>query len=106
MITYDDFKKIELKIGKILAAEKVAGADRLLKLEVDLGTEKRQLVAGIGEVYEASQLIGKQVPVLVNLEPRKLRGVESQGMMLAVDANGKPIIMNPDREVPPGSVIK
>lgn len=106
MITYEDFKKMEIKIGKVLSAEKVEGADKLIKLEVDLGAEKRQLVAGVGGVYEASQLVGKEVPVLVNLEPRKIRGVESFGMMLVANAVGKPILMHPDSEVPPGTEVR
>ena len=106
MITFDDFKKIDMRIGKILSAEKVEGTDKLMKIEIDLGTEKRQLVAGIADMYEPYSLIGKEIPVLMNLEPRKIRGIESQGMILAVDVGGKPVIMHPDREVPPGSTIR
>ena len=106
MITFDDFKKIDMRIGKILSAEKVEGTDKLMKIEIDLGTEKRQLVAGIADMYEPHLLIGKEIPVLMNLEPRKIRGIESQGMILAVDVGGKPVIMHPDREVPPGSTIR
>jgi len=106
MITFDDFKKMDMRIGKILSAEKVEGTDKLMKIEIDLGTEKRQLVAGIADMYEPHSLIGKEIPVLMNLEPRKIRGFESQGMILAVDVEGKPVIMHPDREVPPGSAIR
>lgn len=106
MITFDDFKKIDMRIGKVLAAEKVEGTDKLMSITIDLGTEKRQLVAGIADMYEPQSLIGKEIPVLINLEPRKIRGIESQGMMLAVDVGGKPVIMHPDREVPPGSSIR
>jgi methionine--tRNA ligase beta chain len=106
MITFDDFKKIDLRIGKILSAEKVEGTDKLMKIEIDLGKEKRQLVAGIADMYDPNSLIGKEIPVLMNLEPRKIRGIESQGMILAVDVGGKPVIMHPDREVPPGSTIR
>jgi methionine--tRNA ligase beta chain len=106
MITFDDFKKIDMRIGKILSAEKVEGTDKLMKIEIDLGKEKRQLVAGIADIYEPHSLIGKEIPVLMNLEPRKIRGIESQGMILAVDVGGKPVIMHPDREVPPGSTIR
>jgi methionine--tRNA ligase beta chain len=106
MITFDDFKKIDMRIGKILSAVKVEGTDKLIKIEVDFGTETRQLVAGIADMYEPRSLIGKEIPVLMNLEPRKIRGIESQGMILAVDVGGKPVILHPDREVPPGSTIR
>ena len=106
MITFDDFKKLEIKIGKILSAEKVEGTDKLLKLVIDFGTEKRQIVAGIAETYQPDRIIGKKVPVLMNLEPRSIRGVESQGMILAADVAGKPILLHPDGEVPPGSEVR
>ncbi|MFZ5987333.1 MAG: methionine--tRNA ligase subunit beta [Bacillota bacterium] len=105
MATFGDFKKLEIKIGKILSAEKVVGADKLLRLEVDIG-QKRQLVAGIAEQYKPEELIGKEIPILVNLEPRKIRGIESQGMLLAVVDEGKPVLLHPDREVLPGSMIE
>jgi len=106
MITYEDFSKLDIRIGKILSAEKVPGTDKLLKLDVDIGVETRQLVAGIAESYEPDQLIGKEIPVLLNLEPRRIRGVESRGMILAVDVGGKPLLLYPEREVPPGSIIR
>jgi methionine--tRNA ligase beta chain len=106
MITFDDFKRLDIRIGKIIFSEKVTGTDKLLKLEVDFGSEKRQIVAGIAESYEAALLIGKEIPVLMNLEPRSIRGIESQGMILAIDVDGKPVLMRPDKEVPPGSIIR
>ncbi len=106
MITFDDFKKLDIRIGRVLSAEKVKGTDKLMKLEIDLGAEKRQLVAGIADMYEPDSLIGKEVPVLINLEARRIRGIESQGMILAIDVDGKPVLLHPDREVPPGSVIR
>jgi len=105
MIIFEDFKKLEIRIGKILSAQKVEGADKLLKLEVDIGKEKRQLVVGIAQYYEPEELINKQIPVLVNLEPRKIRGVESQGMLLAATEGEAPILLHPDKEVSPGSLI-
>ena len=105
MITFEDFKKLEIRIGKILSAQKIEGTDKLLKLEVDIGKEKRQLVAGIAQYYEPEELINKQIPVLVNLEPRKIRGVESQGMLLAATEGEAPILLHPDKEVSPGSLI-
>ncbi len=106
MISFDDFKKLEIRIGRILSAEKVKETDKLLKLEIDLGTEKRQLVAGIAEFYEPSQLVGRELPVLVNLEPRRIRDIESKGMILAIDVNDRPVLLNPDTEVPPGSIVR
>jgi methionine--tRNA ligase beta chain len=106
MITFDDFKKLDIRIGKILSAEKVEDTDKLIKLAIDFDTEKRQIVAGIAETYQPDQLIGREVPVLMNLEPRNIRGVESQGMILAVSVNGKPFLLHPDRDVPPGSTIR
>jgi methionine--tRNA ligase beta chain len=106
MITYDDFMKLDIRIGTVIAAEKVAGTDRLIRLEIDLGTERRQVVAGMATTYGAEEFIGKQVPILVNLEPKKLRGIESHGMILAVDVSGRPILLLPHREVPAGSVVR
>ena len=106
MITFDDFKKLEIKIGKILSAERVEGTDKLLKLEIDFGAEKRQIVAGIAETYQPDQIIGREIPVLTNLEPRSIRGVESQGMILAASVDGKPFLLHPDRDVPPGSEVR
>ena len=106
MITYDDFKKLDIRIGTIVSAESVKGTDKLLKLEIAFGTEKRQIVAGIAETYQPDHLIGKEIPVLLNLEPRNIRGVESQGMILAADADGKPILLHPDRQVPSGSIVR
>lgn len=106
MITFDDFNKLEIRIGKILSAEKVEGTDKLLKLEIDFGPEKRQIVAGIAETYQPDQIIGREVPVLTNLEPRSIRGVESQGMILAASVDGKPFLLHPDGDVPPGSVVR
>ena len=106
MITFDDFKKLDIRIGRVTAAEKVEGTEKLLRLEIDLGTEQRQIVAGIAESYLPDQIVGKQIPLVVNLEPRKLRGVESQGMILAVDVEGNPVLLHPEREVPPGSLVR
>lgn len=106
MITFDDFKKLDIRVGKILSAEKVSGTDKLMKLEVDFGLEKRQMIAGIAQFFEPDHLIGKEIPVLLNLEPRSFKGIESQGMILAIDVNGEPVLLHPEKEVPPGSVIR
>jgi len=105
-IKFEDFQKIDLRIGKILKAEKVEKSEKLLKLVVDLGDEKRQLVAGIGKVYEPDDLVGKEIVVVANLEPKKLMGIESQGMILAADKEGGPVLLIPEKEVPPGTIIR
>jgi len=106
MISFEDFKKLDIRIGKVVSAEKVADTDKLIKLVFDMGDHERQVVAGVAESYSAEDLIGKEMPVLVNLEPRELKGFESNGMILAADADGKPTLLFPDEEVPPGSVVK
>lgn len=106
-ITHDDFKRLDIRIGTVLSAEKVPDADKLLRLIFDFGDEQRQIIAGIAEVFpDPSVLVGRQLPVLVNLEPRQLRGYESQGMLLAVAVDGQPVLLHPEREVPLGSVIR
>lgn len=106
MINYDDFRKVELKVAKILEAEEVAGADKLVKLQIDLGSEKRQIVAGIKKLYAPKDLIGRQIVVVVNLEPRMVMGAESNGMLLAASDDTGPVLLRPDKDVPPGSGIK
>jgi len=107
MITFEEFKKVELKVGKIMEAEKIEGSDKLIKLQVDLGAEKRQIVAGIAKSYEIEKLIGREIAVVTNLEPRILKGVESQGMLLAADGGESgPVLLSIEKEVPPGSEIK
>lgn len=105
-VTFDDFAKLEIKVGKVLSAEKVEGADKLLKLQVDFTSEQRQIVSGIAEFYSPDDLVGKEFPFIVNLEPRIIRGVESQGMMLTVDTGSNIVLLNPDKEVPEGSIIR
>jgi len=105
-INFEEFQKIDLRVGKIIEAEKIEGTDKLLKLKVDLGEEKRQLVAGIAKFYQPEDLIGKEIVVVANLEPKILKGVESQGMLLAADVEGKPVLLKPDKEVPPGTKIR
>jgi methionine--tRNA ligase beta chain len=106
MISFDDFMKLDIRIGTVRTAEKVQGTDKLIRLEIDLGDETRQVVAGMAHTYAPQEFIGRQVPILVNLEPRKLRGIESQGMILAADVDGKPVMLIPDREVPAGSAVR
>ena len=106
IIKYDDFKKVELRVGTIKKAEDIEGADKLLKLEVDLGKEtgKRTICAGIKKYYKKEDLIGKQIVVVVNLEPRKMRGLESQGMLLAAvsEDESKVVLLSPDKKAESG----
>lgn len=106
MLLFEEFQKIELKIGKIEKAEKVQNSEKLLKLLVDLGNEKRQLVAGIAKEYSPEVLIGKEVVIVANLAPKKIMGIESQGMILAANFEGKPVLIVPEREVPPGTKVQ
>jgi methionyl-tRNA synthetase len=106
-IVYDDFDKIDLRVGTILSAEKVEKADKLLKLSVDMGTETRTIVSGIALHFEPSAIVGKQVVVVANLATRKMRGIESNGMILmAEDAAGKLYFINPEGNTPPGSTVR
>eukprot|EP01136_Pigoraptor_vietnamica_P005709 Opistho-1_new@37702 len=105
-IVFDDFAKIDLKVGKIVSAEKVEKADKLLKLSVDLGFETRTIVSGIALHFTPKEIIGKQVTVVTNLAPRKMRGIESNGMILmAEDANGKLHFINPETDINPGAGV-
>ncbi len=106
MVNFDDFQKLDLKIAKIVKAEKVEGSEKLLKLEIDLGEEKRQLVAGIAKFYSPEDLINRKIVVVANLEPRVLMGIKSQGMLLAADVEGRPVLLKPDEDVPVGTRIR
>jgi methionyl-tRNA synthetase len=107
-ITIDDFAKVELRVGQVKVAEKVKGADKLLRLEVDLGTEVRQIVAGIAKAYDPEKLIGRKVVIVANLAPRKLRGLESQGMIVAASLGdeGLPVLAGFLEDVPNGARLK
>lgn len=106
-IEFDDFGKMDIRVGTVIEAEKVAKTQKLLKLKIDTGFDKRTVVSGIAEYYEPEDLIGKQVSILVNLEPKKLRGIESQGMILcAENADGTLSIVSPDQQMKNGSEVK
>jgi len=106
-ISYDYFSKLKIRIAEIKAAERVEGADKLLKLQVDLGDEQRQIVAGIALSYEPDSLIGRKIVLLTNLEPAKIRGVVSNGMLLAADGpGGGAVLLQPDADVAPGTKVK
>ncbi|MFX0033736.1 MAG: methionine--tRNA ligase [Candidatus Hermodarchaeota archaeon] len=106
LISYDYFKKLDIRVAKVLSVEKVPEADKLIKIEIDLGSEKRTLVAGLAEHYKPDELIDKKIIVLVNLEPRKLRGIQSEGMLLAAVDNGKVSILIPDKEINIGAKVE
>jgi methionyl-tRNA synthetase len=104
-IAFDDFAKLELRIGTVTECEKVQKADKLLKLTIDLGSESRTIVSGIALHYKAEEMIGKQVVVVVNLSPRKMKGIESQGMILTTeDKDGKLRLLRPEEAVSPFSL--
>jgi methionyl-tRNA synthetase len=107
-IGIEDFTKVEMRVGQIKTAERIVGADKLLKLTVDIGTEIRQICAGIAQYYEPESLIGRKVAVVVNLAPRKLRGVESNGMIVAasVGPEGRPVLTAFLEEVEVGARLK
>uniref|UniRef100_A0A7C3RJM9 Methionine--tRNA ligase n=1 Tax=Dictyoglomus thermophilum TaxID=14 RepID=A0A7C3RJM9_DICTH len=105
-IPIEEFKKIDLRVAKVLSARKVENSDKLLLLEIDLGDEKRQIVAGIAEHYKPEDMVGREIIVVYNLQPAKIRGYESQGMLLAAkDSKGRLAILTPEKEVDPGSKV-
>ena len=112
MIPFSDFEKVELRIAKIISAERVEGSEKLIKLQLSAGDKNeggepisRQIVAGIGRVYNPESLIGREIAIVANLEPRKLMGLESQGMLLAASDDAGPVFLMPEREALPGSLI-
>ncbi|EKD86328.1 MAG: methionyl-tRNA synthetase [uncultured bacterium] len=113
MITFEDFKKVEMRIGKVISCEKVENADKLLRLQVDFGEFQRQIVSGIAESFAPEELVGKTLPFVVNLEYRKFKGEESQGMLVATTSNvagagngaDSVILLEPSGEVIPGAEV-
>lgn len=105
MISIDEFRRIELKVATIKKAEPHPNADKLLVLQIDLGSEERQIVAGIRGHYAPEELIGKQVVVVANLETARLRGLESQGMVLAASDGERIVILTPEKEIHPGAKV-
>lgn len=112
MISFDEFQKVELRVGKVISAERVDGSEKLLKLQVDIGEKDdsgssvfRQILAGVGKVYMPEEMVGREIVVVVNLAPRMMMGFESQGMLLAA-SDSDPVLLRPDREVPPGSEVR
>jgi methionyl-tRNA synthetase len=105
-ITYDDFAKLDIRVVTVIAAERVPKTDKLLKITVDLGFEQRTVVSGVAHCYEPEQLIGKQVCLIANLEPRKIKGIESKGMILFAEHADKLVAISPTEAVQNGSIIK
>lgn len=110
IISFEDFKKLDIRIGKIISAERVEGSDKLLRLMVDFGEPNlpagRQVIAGLAQIYAPEVLVGKKCPFAYNLAPRMLKGLESQGMILCPSDSSGPVLLHPDKEVPPGSIIR
>ena len=107
MINLEDFQKLDLRVARIIEARPVEGSNKLLKLDLDLGGEKRQIVSGIARSYDPEDLVGKEIVVIANLEPRQILGLESQGMLLATGEKDNGIIfLVPEKEVEPGSKIR
>ena len=107
IITFDDFAKINLRVGRVIEAADHPNADKLLVLKVDLGGEQRQIVAGLRGYYTAEQLVGRNIILVANLAPRMMRGLESQGMLLAASNadRSRVIVLSPEADIEPGSVV-
>lgn len=106
-ITIDQFREIELRTARILEAGRVEGTDKLVRLRIDLGDAERQIVAGIGQHYEPEALVGRTIVVVANLQPAVIRGVESNGMLLAASTEGRLTLVTPDeRDFPPGATVR
>ena len=113
MIQFDEFKKVELKVAKVVSSERGEGSEKLLRLVVDCGDtdeagapKTRQVLAGVGKVYTPEEMVGREIIVVVNLAPRMMMGLESQGMLLAADHPDGPVLLRPDKDVDPGSEIR
>ena len=106
LITIEQFFQSQLQVATITSAEPIPNSNKLLKMSVDLGAETRVLVAGIAKEYPPEQLLGKQVLVVTNLQPARLMGVESQGMVLAASVDGRPVLLHPGEEVPNGTPVQ
>jgi len=105
-VNIDDFKKLDIRVGTVLRAEKVEGADKLLKIIFDFGEEEpRQIVTGMAEFYSPEDFVGKQMPAILNLKPVVLKGVESNGMILSA-GDGSPVFLLPEKEIANGSIVK
>jgi methionine--tRNA ligase beta chain len=105
-ISIEDFARVQMRVGQITEAEKIEGSRKLVKLRVDLGTEVRQVVAGIADAYDPASLLNRKVVVVANLKPAKLMGVESNGMVVAASVDGRPVLATFTEDVPNGTLLK
>ncbi|MBS7650522.1 tRNA-binding protein [Candidatus Bathyarchaeota archaeon] len=105
-VTFRDFSKLDIRVGRVLRSERVPGKDKLFKLNVDIGTSKVEIIAGGGEYYRPEDLVGTNLIVVTNLEPKIIAGIESRGMALAADYKGKPIWLTVPSDVPPGTKVR
>jgi len=107
LISFEEFAKLDLRVATVLSAEKVEGADKLLKLRIKIGGEERTLAAGIAKYYSPEDLAGKKIVVVANLQPRKLRGIESQGMLLAAVAEDESsvVLLSPEKDIEDGTKV-
>ena len=105
MATIEDLHKLEIKIGNVIIAENVEHSDKLLKLTIDFGDETRTILTAMATYFSPEHFIGKQLPVITNLEPRTIRGIESQGMILAADTEDGPVLLIPEKDIPEGSKV-
>ena|SRR3989338_9049957 len=112
-LSFEEFKKLDLRIGKIVSVERVTGSEKLLKLTVDIGDAERQVLAGVGQYYAPEELANRKIVIVANLEPKEMMGFESQGMLLAADTPEGPVLLMPDdarlpegRETPAGAKIR
>ena len=106
MISFEEFNRLEIVIGTVIAAHHIADSKVHLHLEIDFGFDVRHVVTKMAHVFDPSFFLGKQIPVLVNIEPRIMFGIESQGELLAVDNDGRPVLIHPDGSVPDGSRVR
>ncbi len=104
--TIDDVKKLDLRVATVLSAEAVEGSEKLLKMQLDLGEEKRQVLSGIAKMYGPEEMVGKQVVFIANLAPRTMMGFESQGMVFCANSETGPVLLLPERQVAPGATIQ
>jgi methionyl-tRNA synthetase len=106
LISMEEFNRLDLRIARVEAAERVPGTDRLLRMQIALGDERRQIVAGLAHLYPPEQMVGKLIVVVANLQPAKLRGVESQGMLLAAQEGERVVLVSPEADIAPGAIVK
>jgi methionyl-tRNA synthetase len=105
-IGIEEFSRVEMRVGQVVQAERVEGSRKLMKLKVDIGTETRQVVAGIAEAYEPESLLNRKIVLVANMKPVKLMGIESNGMIVAASIGGRPVLATFTEDVPNGSLLK